>query len=529
MVKEFANKKYLSKTAQKAYLDKEKNPRHKLITALMLFAGLRVSEAISLKWESVNFQKNLIVVKSLKKRKDKNGRQIEKLREIPMDEDLAHMLREFYKKSKKGSEFIFPSPKNRNGHISRGAVWKKNKKINKEISPHIFRHSFGFNHAEKADISTLRDLLGHENIMTTSIYAHSDLDRKEKAIERVRGFSLIRWIKKKVFPPQNVVVIPHRESIYSVGRLKELKELAFYFENRINVVVLAADGKHGSGRKHILRQLEGANILRLDEIGAKKQTLGALLREVATRDPKGVGLLLGIDLMLDENGNEIEKINDEDLIKAVFEHAKFKNFVNKENADSIAEVLIKACRKKEWTILVEDITDISLAKTKIIEKLKNHFHLILTGRRVSFNKSEFLSGFEVMKIGGLTRAESVELIERASADYRGNIENFEIFKNHIYDQTDGKPKFILQLVDRYRVERFVSVQKIRNVRHTGAVKEIDFSVFLLILFICFGGLKYYMREASDIDKNAGMLIGTMIMVCIYFVRPILDSMRRKTV
>jgi len=61
------------------------------------------------------------------------------------------------------------------------------------------------------------------------------------------------------------------------------------------------------------------------------------------------------------------------------------------------------------------------------------------------------------------------------------------------------------------------------------LKEIDFSIFLLILLISFGGLKYYMREASDIDKNAGMLIGTMIMILIYFIRPILNRLKRKTV
>jgi integrase/recombinase XerD len=57
--------------------------------------------------------------------------------------------------------------------------------LDKNVSPHVFRHTFGTMKAESGKVSPfqLQQWLGHRNLNTTQIYVHLSKEHAKKAME----------------------------------------------------------------------------------------------------------------------------------------------------------------------------------------------------------------------------------------------------------------------------------------------------------------------------------------------------------
>ncbi len=58
--------------------------------------------------------------------------------------------------------------------------------IEQKVTPHVLRHTFATRSLEKGgDLATLRDILGHANVATTSRYLHSNAARMQGMVEEL--------------------------------------------------------------------------------------------------------------------------------------------------------------------------------------------------------------------------------------------------------------------------------------------------------------------------------------------------------
>ena len=150
--------------------------RDRALLELTYASGLRASEAVGLKLNQID--RKIGYLRILGKR-DKE--RIVPVGEVAM-EWLEHYLRSGRPKllGKRSSYFVFVGRAGK--PISRQRFWQLFKAysmsagIERDISPHVLRHSFATHLLEGgADLRVVQMLLGHSNICTTQIYTHLDL------------------------------------------------------------------------------------------------------------------------------------------------------------------------------------------------------------------------------------------------------------------------------------------------------------------------------------------------------------------
>lgn len=160
--------------------------RNRAILETMYSCGLRVSEVVNLKISQLHFDAGFIRVvgKGDKERLVPIGRDAMRYINIYKDEIRVHVP------VKKGQEDILFL--NRRGSaLSRVMIFIVIREltlaagIQKQVSPHTFRHSFATHLVEGgADLRAVQEMLGHESITTTEIYTHLDREFLRDTLQR---------------------------------------------------------------------------------------------------------------------------------------------------------------------------------------------------------------------------------------------------------------------------------------------------------------------------------------------------------
>lgn len=158
--------------------------RNKAMLETLYATGLRITELCNLKITDIDINNCFLRVVGKGKKE----------RIVPLTDLAINYLNIYIKQYRneilkdKDSEYLFISNIQKN--ISRQGFFKiiktqmKNADIKKNVSPHVLRHSFAtllLKHG--ADLRIIQELLGHEDIQTTQIYAHLVNEKLKKDYE----------------------------------------------------------------------------------------------------------------------------------------------------------------------------------------------------------------------------------------------------------------------------------------------------------------------------------------------------------
>ena len=159
--------------------------RDRSILEFLYATGVRVSELVGLLYSDLYINERIVRVIG------KGNKE----RLIPVGSVALHFIHRYQKevregllRKKRSHDRLFLNL--RGSPLSRVSVWMIIKEaavqagIQKNVSPHTFRHSFATHLLEGgADLRSVQEMLGHSNIATTQIYTHLDREYLRDVIQ----------------------------------------------------------------------------------------------------------------------------------------------------------------------------------------------------------------------------------------------------------------------------------------------------------------------------------------------------------
>lgn len=198
-------RKYLTSPEIDAFLEASASFSEDIETfgGILTYTGCRISEALTMTAENIDFVAGMIIIRSLKKR----GKTI--FRAIPVPAQFLARLRRWLNTLPSGQEFLWPWSR-MTGYRYICKVMDKARVSGAFATPKGLRHGFGVKAIQSGvPLTLVQRWLGHADIKTTAIYTSAIGPEERQIASRMwRSSVKQRQVRRNVTPPEPVALGP---------------------------------------------------------------------------------------------------------------------------------------------------------------------------------------------------------------------------------------------------------------------------------------------------------------------------------
>lgn len=157
-------------------LDSWQDYRNVALISLLYSSGIRINEALNIKWMDLSQKHCKVLGKG------------NKTRYVPILDETRNKIAEYKEKLpfKKGAnDYVFLGARGGKWHACSAARWFRQQSVNSKITPHSLRHSCATHLIQNGcDLRSVQILLGHASLETTQHYIQHSNSMLKKIYDR---------------------------------------------------------------------------------------------------------------------------------------------------------------------------------------------------------------------------------------------------------------------------------------------------------------------------------------------------------
>lgn len=187
--------------------------KHQLMMLLYYATGMRLSEARLLKWEDIHFEEGIILIQCGKGAKD---------RVVILPLDLSEQLQSYRQTQRPNQVYVFEGKTMGKPIAAKTVQWGFKRAREKAglpnwVTAHVLRHSYATASIKNGtDLLTLKQLLGHKKLSTTTRYLHLHIPHYKRVYNPLTESCITTHLQKPLFSPP-VAIKPSQPSTPSAS------------------------------------------------------------------------------------------------------------------------------------------------------------------------------------------------------------------------------------------------------------------------------------------------------------------------